>query len=50
MYEYPNLNSINNMDKELFKALKYDPLLHQCYRFYEVNYNHKPFDYKKLYV
>lgn len=50
MYEYPELNSINAMDKELFEALKHDPLLHQCYTNYHVNYNPKPFDYKKFYV
>lgn len=50
MYEYPLLDSINTMDKELFEALKHDPLLHACYRNYKINYNPKPFDYKKFYV
>ncbi len=50
MYEYPDLNSINDMDRELFKALKHDPLLRQCYSAYEINHNPKPFDYKKFYV
>lgn len=50
MYEYPELNSINAMDKELFNALKHDPLLYQCYMNYYHNYNPKPFEYKKFYV
>lgn len=50
MYKYPELNSINAMDKELFNALKHDSLLHRCYENYSANYNLKPFDYKKFYV
>ena len=50
MYEYPELNSINAMDTELFKVLEHDSLLHQCYSNYAINYNSKPFDYKKFYV
>ena len=51
MYEYPELNDINDVWNELWKAIKHDPLLHQCYMYWEVNHGiAQPFDSRDFFI
>lgn len=51
MYEYPDLDNINAMVKELHEAIKHDAVLHGCYSYFKTIYGDPdPFVGKEFFI